>query len=592
MRLKFLLAGLLLASVPVWAAPAADLKERRAALDKLLAEQWEYNLSHSPEFASILGDKRWNDKLSDFSQAAIDADLAKTADFLQRFQAIDTTGFPEQEKLNQKLMVRGLKEGLEGARFKDWLMPVNQISGLHLIAAQFPSMLTFTTVKDYDDLIARYKLMPRAFDQTIDLMREGMATGVMPPKFLLEKVAVQVDGMASTPADKSPFALPLAKFPETVSAAEQTRIREQMMAAINGSLLPAYAKFGKFVKEEYAPKGRSEPGMWSLPDGEARYAFNVKTLTTSNQTPEEIHQLGLREVARIEGEMLLVAKKLGYSDLKSLNAAIEKNPKLHAQSRQQILDLYKGYIDQMYAKLPQLFGRLPKAKVEVVATEAFREKEASSAEYQTGSPDGARPGRVQVNTSNPEQRKIITCESTAYHEGVPGHHMQLSIAQELPTLPPFRQQGGYTGFVEGWALYAERLGKEVGFYQDPWSDYGRLQDEMLRAIRLVVDTGFHYKRWSRDQVVQFFHDHSGVDEVEVQSETDRYIVWPGQALAYKIGQLKILELRERAKQQLGARFDIRKFHDEVLGAGALPLNVLEERIDHWIAAQKGMKKAA
>jgi uncharacterized protein (DUF885 family) len=593
MRLKFLLAGLLLASVPVWAAPAAaDLKERRAALDKLLAEQWEYNLAHSPEFASILGDKRWNDKLSDFSQAAIDADLAKTADFLKRFEAIDTTGFPEQEKLNQELMVRGLKETLEAARFKDWLMPVNQISGIHLMAAQFPSMLTFTTVKDYDDLIARYRLMPRAFDQTIDLMREGMATGVMPPKFLLEKVAVQVDGMASTPADKSPFALPLAKFPETVSAAEQKRIREQMTAAIHDSLLPAYAKFGKFVKEEYAPKGRSEPGMWSLPDGAARYAFNVKALTTSNQTPEEIHQLGLREVARIEGEMLQIAKKLGYADLKSLNAAIEKNPKLHAQSRQQILDLYKGYIDQMYAKLPQLFGRLPKAKVEVVATEAFREKEASSAEYQTGSPDGARPGRVQVNTSNPEQRKIITCESTAYHEGVPGHHMQLSIAQELPTLPPFRQQGGYTGFIEGWALYSERLGKEVGFYQDPWSDYGHLQDEMLRAIRLVVDTGFHYKRWSRDQVVQFFHDHSGVDEVEVQSETDRYIVWPGQALAYKIGQLKILELRERAKQQLGARFDIRKFHDEVLGAGALPLDVLEERIDHWIAAEKGMKKAA
>jgi uncharacterized protein (DUF885 family) len=593
MRLKFLLAGLLLASVPVWAAPAAsDLKARRAALDKLLAEQWEYNLAHSPEFASILGDKRWNDKLSDFSQAAIDADLAKTADFLKRFEAIDATGFPEQEKLNQELMVRGLKEGLEGAKFKDWLMPVNQISGIHLMAAQFPSMLTFTTVKDYDDLIARYKLMPRAFDQTIDLMREGMATGVMPPKFLLEKVAVQVDGMASTPADKSPFALPLAKFPETVSAAEQKRIREQMTAAIHDSLLPAYAKFGKFVKEEYAPKGRSEPGMWSLPDGEARYAFNVKALTTSDQTPEEIHQLGLREVARIEGEMLQIAKKLGYADLKSLNAAIEKNPKLHAQSRQQILDLYKGYIDQMYAKLPQLFGRLPKAKVEVVATEAFREKEASSAEYQTGSPDGARPGRVQVNTSNPEQRKIITCESTAYHEGVPGHHMQLSIAQELPTLPPFRQQGGYTGFIEGWALYSERLGKEVGFYQDPWSDYGHLQDEMLRAIRLVVDTGFHYKRWSRDQVVQFFHDHSGVDEVEVQSETDRYIVWPGQALAYKIGQLKILELRERAKQQLGAKFDIRKFHDEVLGAGALPLNVLEERIDHWIAAEKGMKKAA
>jgi uncharacterized protein (DUF885 family) len=591
MHVKLLLAGLLLAAVPGWAADAG-LEARRTALDKLLAEQWEYNLSHSPEFASILGDKRWNDQISDFSKAANDADLAKTAEYLQRFQAIDTTGFPEQEKLNQELMVRDLKERLAGARFKDWLMPVNQISGIHLLVAQFPSLLTFTTVKDYDDLIARYRKLPRAFDQTIDLMREGMATGIMPPKFLLEKVVVQAEGMAATPADKSPFAQPLASFPKEIPAAEQQRIREQMLAVIHDSLLPAYVKFARFVKDEYAPKGRTEPGMWSLPDGEARYAFAVKQLTTSNLTPEEIHQIGLREVARIEGEMRQVAAQLGYSDLKSLNAAIDKNPKLHGQSREQILDLYRHYIDQMYAKLPELFGRLPKAKIEVVQTEAFREKDASAAEYETGSPDGSRPGRVRVNTSSPGERKIITCESTSYHEGVPGHHMQLSIAQELPTLPPFRQQGGYTGFIEGWALYSERLGKEVGFYQDPYSNYGRLQDEMLRAVRLVVDTGFHYKRWTRDQVVQYFHDHSATDEVEVQTETDRYIAWPGQALAYKVGQLKILELRERAKAELGPRFDIRSFHDEVLGAGALPLDVLEERIDHWIAAQKGMKKAA
>jgi uncharacterized protein (DUF885 family) len=488
--------------------------------------------------------------------------------------------------------VRGLREGLEGAKFKGWLMPVNQISGIHLQAPQFPSMLTFTTVKDYDDLISRYRQLPVAFDQTIDHMRAGMAAGLMPPKFLLEKVVTQSEGIAATAPEKSPFAAPLAKFPQEIPAAEQARIREAMLAAIRDSLLPAYVKFARFVKEEYAPKGRTDPGMWSLPDGEARYAFQVKGSTTTELTPEEIHQLGLREVTRIEGEMQGVAKKLGYKDLKSLQVAIEKDPKLHAHSRQQILDLYTKYIDQMYARLPQLFGRLPKAKVVVVPTEDFREKEASSAEYQTGAPDGSRPGRVQVNTGEPESRKTISIESTAYHEGVPGHHMQLSIAQELPTLPPFRQQGGYTAFVEGWALYSERLGKEVGFYQDPYNDYGRLQDEMLRAIRLVVDTGFHYKHWSRDQVVQFFHDHSGIDEVEVQSETDRYIVWPGQALAYKIGQLKILELREKAKKELGARFDVRRFHDQVLGAGALPLDVLEEQIDHWIAEQKGMKKAA
>ncbi len=466
-------------------------------------------------------------------------------------------------------------------------MPVNQISGIHLLAAQFPSLLTFTTVKDYDDLITRYKKFPRAFDQTIDHMRAGMAAGLMPPKFLLEKVAVQVDGLAGMPADKSPFAAPLAKFPKEIPEAEQTRIREQMLAAINGSILPAYVKLGKFVKEEYLPKGRTEPGMWSLPDGEARYAFAVKESTTTNLTPEEIHQTGLREVTRIEGQMAEVAKQLGYPDVQALNAAIEADPKRHFHSRQEIVDLYKHYIDQMYGKLPELFNRLPKAKVEVVPVEEFREKEASGAQYDTGAPDGSRPGRVQVNTGDAEHRKTITTESTAYHEGVPGHHMQLSIAQELPTLPPFRQQGGYTAFAEGWALYSERLGKEVGFYQDPYSDYGRLQDEMLRAIRLVVDTGFHAKHWTRDQVVKFFHDHSGIDEVEVQSETDRYIVWPGQALAYKVGQLKITELRERAKKALGPRFDIRKFHDEVLGAGALPLDVLERRIDQWIAAGPG-----
>jgi uncharacterized protein (DUF885 family) len=584
---KLSLIFLFLASAVAWAAPApkADLQARRDALNKLLAENWEYSLSNSPEYASILGDKRWNDQISDSSQAAIDADIAKTREFLKRFEAIDTTGFPEQEILNQELMVRGLKEGLEGAKFKGWLMPVNQISGIHLQAPQFPTLLVFTSAKDYDDLITRYKKFPKAFDQTIDHMRAGMAAGLMPPKFLLEKVAAQVDGIAGMAPEKSPFAQPLEKFPEGIPEAERTRIREQMTAAIRDSLLPAYVKFGKFVKEEYIPKGRTEPGMWSLPDGGARYAWAVQQSTTSNLSPEEIHQLGLREVTRIEGKMLEIAKKLGHEDVKSLNAAIEANPKLRAQSRQQILDLYKQYIDQMYTKLPQLFGRLPKAKVEVVAVEEFREKEASGAQYNPGTPDGSRPGRVQVNTGEPTSRKTISIESTAYHEGVPGHHMQLSIAQELPELPPFRQQGGYTSFAEGWALYSERLGEEVGFYQDPYSDYGHLQDEMLRAIRLVVDTGFHYKRWSRDQVVKFFHDHSAIDEVEVQSETDRYIVWPGQALAYKIGQLKILELRERAKKQLGPKFDVRAFHDEVLGAGALPLDVLEERIDNWIKSQ-------
>jgi uncharacterized protein (DUF885 family) len=586
-RFLLCLTPLLLGAVAIGAAQAPpDLQARRDALKALLAEQWEYTLSHTPEFASILGDKRWNDKISDFSLPAIQADLAKQQEFLRRFEAIDTSGFPEQEALNKGLMVHDLRENAEGARFKPWEMPVSQLSGIHLELPEFISQLTFTTAKDYADLIARYHQVPRAFDETIGHMRRGMADGLMPPKFLLAKVATQSQGIAAQKPEESPLAEPLAHFPAAVPAAEQTRLRTAMIAAIRDEVFPAYRKFTEFVKNEYAPKGRSEPGMWSLPEGEARYAFNLKAITTTDLTPEQIHQLGLQQVADIEGQMLAIAKQQGYPDLKSFQTALKADPKLKAQSREQILDLYRGYINAMYARLPQLFGRIPKAKVEVMPVEAFREKEASGAQYNTGAPDGSRPGRVMVNTGDATSRTLLTVESTAYHEGVPGHHMQLSIAQELPELPPFRQNGGYTAFVEGWALYSERLGKEVGCYREPYSDYGRLQDEMLRAIRLVVDTGFHSKHWSRDQVVKFFHDHSTIDEVEVQSETDRYMVSPGQAVAYKIGQLKILELRERAKKELGAKFDLRAFHDEVLGAGALPLDLLEARIDHWIAARK------
>ena len=407
----------------------------------------------------------------------------------------------------------------------------------------------------------------------------------MPPKFLLEKVTSQTRGIIAEGAEKSPFAQPLAKMPKEFSEADQKRLREEMLAVISNAVVPAYNKFADYVEKEYAPKGRTDVGVWALPDGVARYARQVRLSTTTNMTPEEIHQLGLREVARIEGEMLTVAKKLGYSDLKTFNAAVKEDKKLKAKSREEILDLYRKYIAQMETKLPQLFGRLPKAKLIVMQVEEFREKEASGAQYQPPAQDGSRPGYVQVNTYKPEERSTITMESTAYHEGHPGHHLQIAIQQELPELPPFRQQGGHGAFIEGWALYSEQLGKEVGFYQDPYSDYGRLQDEMLRAIRLVVDTGLHYKKWTREQVVQYFRDHSAIDEVEVQSETDRYIVNPAQALSYKVGQLKIQELRARAKTKLGAKFDVREFHDHILGAGSLPLLVLEKQIDTWIASK-------
>ena len=573
-------AGLAAANSP------ADLESRRKALNDLLHEQWEYTMKHSPIYASILGDKRYNDQLGDFSQKAIDEDLEETQRFLTRFEAIDSTGFPEQEVLNKLLMVRDLKMDREGARFKPWEMPVNQSSGIHIDVPQLVSVLSFGSVKDYEDYISRLKQLPRLFDQTVVQMRKGMADGLIPPRILLEKVVTQSDRIATTTPEQSPFAQPFDKFPDSVPEADRKRLRQAGLAAIKDSVIPAYVTFTKFVRDEYAPKGRTEPGVWALPDGAQRYAFRVRDSTTTGLTPEEIHQIGLVQVKEIEARMLQVANQLGYKDLKSLNAAMEKDTKLHAHSRAEILDLYRKYIAQMYARLPQMFGRMPKAKLEVMPVEQYREKEASGASYVGGTPDGSRPGHVMVNTGDFAKRSLLDVETTAYHEGVPGHHMQIAIAQELPELPPFRQHEYYTAFTEGWALYSERLGKEAGFFQDPYSYYGHLQDDMLRAIRLVVDTGFHYKHWARQQVVDFFHEHSAIDEPSVQSETDRYMAWPAQALGYKIGQLEILKLRQYAKDQLGDKFNLRAFHDEVLTGGALPLDVLSSRIHDWVRQQK------
>jgi uncharacterized protein (DUF885 family) len=568
----------------------ADLAARRKALNDLIAERWEYSLRTSPITASALGDKRWNDKLDEFSQQFIDDDLAQAKNDLARFEAIDTSGFPEQEALNKALMVRDLRMDVEGARFKPWEMPVLQNSGIQIDLPQLVSILSFKTVKDYDDYISRLKQVPRLFDETEIQMRKGMADGLMPPKILLEEVVGQANGIASKAPEDSPFAQPFAKFPDAIPAAEQKRLREEGLAAIRDSVTPAYVKFTAFMRDDYAPKGRAEPGVWALPDGAALYAFDVKQITTTNLTPEEIHEIGLAQVKEIEARMLEVVHKLGYKDLKSFSAALQTNPAVHVHSRKEILDLYQKYEDQMYLKLPSMFGRLPKAKLEVMPIEEFREKEASTA-YEPGALDGSRPGHIMVNTGDFEKGTTVGIESTAYHEGVPGHHLQITIAQELPQLPPFRQNENYTAFIEGWALYAERLGKEVGFYQDPYSYYGHLQEEMLRAIRLVVDTGFHYKHWTRQQVVDYFHEHSAIDEAEVQSETDRYMAWPAQALAYKIGQLEILKLRTYAQDQLGDKFKWSDFHDEVLGAGALPLDVLSTRIHEWVAAQKAAAPA-
>ena len=380
--------------------------------------------------------------------------------------------------------------------------------------------------------------------------------------------------------------MPAKKFPAAVAAADQKRLHDAIIAAVDTEVRPAYVRLGNFIGKDYVPFGRTDPGLWSLPNGEALYRYAVKQQTTTAMDPQAIHDLGLKEVERIHGDMLVIAKQQGFSDLKTFQASLKTNPKLIPTSREDILNTYRGYIAGMQPELPKLFGLLPKTNVEVRPTQEFREKEAAAAEYNQGTPDGSRPGIVYVNTGDFAHRSKLTMESTAYHEAIPGHHMQIAIAQTLPGLPPFRQQGGYTAYVEGWALYSERLGKDIGFYKDPLSDYGRLSDELLRACRLVLDTGVHYKHWTRDQMVTYFRENSNEDEPDVQAETDRYIALPGQALAYKLGQLKILELRARAQQQLGDKYDIRAFHDEILNGGALPLDVLDSRTTAWIQAVK------
>ncbi len=568
------------------AQTSKSLDARRAQLRDAIQAEWEYSLRENPEFATYVGDTRYNDRLGDYSPEAVARQTEHSRQQLKMFEAIDTTGFPDDEALNQQLMVRSLRLDIENDPFNDWQMPVSQFGGPHLGFASMSQQMPFTTVKDYENYIARLHQIPHALDQITANMKLGMANKLMPPKFLLEKVAVQAQNVADASEEKGPFTQPVQKFPAGISAADQKKLHDAVVKAVQTEVNPAYTKFAAFVKNDYAPKGRTEMGIWSLPNGDARYKFAVKFLTTTNQTPEQIHQMGVKQVAEIDGQMLAIAKQQGFADLKSFNAHIRQDPKLHGTSGQQILDLYQHYTDQMYTKLPQLFGNLPKNKLDVVPMEAFRAPDSVPADYSPGTADGSRPGRINVNEYDPEHRLLLNAEAIAYHEGVPGHHLEFSISSALTNIPPFRKYNYIPAFSEGWALYTERLGKDVGFYEDPYSNYGRLQNEMWRSIRLVVDTGVHYKHWTRDQMVEYFRAHTAMDEPNIQTEVDRYIAWPGQALSYKLGQMEILALREQAKKELGSKYDIKSFHDEVLSAGPLPLDVLHNRVTAWIAKQK------
>ena len=570
------------------AAPSAQ--ERKATLDKIYTDYWEDQLKHSPEEASSLGDKRYDAYLSDYSVAAYDAALDRGRGFIERLGAVNDTGLDEQTKLSKDLLVRTLVEQQEEAQFKPWEMPVTQFGGLHLDLPQLVPLLSFDSQKDYDNYIDRLKAVPTAFEQVTTNLMTGMDDNRVIPKYLIDKMIVQVNTIATQKPEDSPFALPLKKFPAGISAAKQEEDKQAVLSAIQHSVLPSYNRFGRFLQAQYEPKGRTDPGIWALPDGKAYYAFRVKQSTTTDLTPEQIHKIGEQQVAEDEAQMLAIAHKLGFADQAAMNAAMKTNPKLHPTSAEAILDAYRGYIQGMQPRLPQLFGRLPKAAVEVKPVPAYMEKDSADAYYQEGTPDGKRPGAVFVDTYNFADRDLTDVEAIAYHEGVPGHHLQISIAQELTGIPEFRKHSYYTAYTEGWGLYAEHLGKDIGFYQDPYSDYGRLNGDVWRAIRLVVDTGVHEDHWTRQQMVDYFHQHSSISDTSIQAEVDRYIAWPAQALGYKVGQLKFLELRAKAEKELGPKFDIRAFHDEVIDSGALPLDVMTQRVDTWIATQKAAAK--
>jgi uncharacterized protein (DUF885 family) len=570
--------------------PAASVEDRRKALQALFQQFWDEQLEYAPEFASTIGDKRFNDRVTDLSVKAYNDHLGRERALLLKLAAIDPTGLNDQDKISQELLIRQISEDDEASTFKEWEMPINQMGGIYSEYPQLVEQLSFETVKDYDDWVARLKAIPDAFDQVITNMSIGIDDHRVPPRFLLEKTLGNVKQLAEQKAEDSPLALPLKKFPAAIGAPDQDRLKKDILSVISKQVLPAYGRLAHFIEATYIPAGRAEPGIWAIPDGRKYYEFLIRQSTTTSMSADQIHQVGLDEVKRNESEELAIAQKLGFADLKTFRGSLKTNAKLHAKTGDELLQTYKSYLTPMQAKLPTLFGRLPKSPFEVLPVPQYLEKTSAAAYYEPGTPTGSRPGRLRIDAYNAADRNLFEVESTAYHEGLPGHHMQIAISQEQDGVPEFRKYGFYGAFVEGWALYSERLGKELGLYQDPYSDYGRLESDNLRAIRLVVDTGVHAGHWTRQQMVDFFHDHSSISETEIQAEVDRYIAWPAQALSYKVGQLKILELRDRAKKALGDKFDIRAFHDEVLDAGGLPLDVLDERINAWIKQGGGVAK--
>jgi uncharacterized protein (DUF885 family) len=568
-------------------AQAVSSTDAAKNLHALFDEDWQWGLQQYPEGATLLGDNRYNDRLTDLSPEAIERGKAHDRGMLDRIQKIESSQLRGQDAISYDLFLRDKQLNVEGQRFPAEYMPIDQMNGVQISFGQLAASTLFRNAKDYQDYIARLAAFSKQIDQLIALMKRGIETKWVPPAVPLRSVPAQIEGQITDDPAKSPAFSPFTRFTQDISVADRARFTASGRKVIAESFMPALKKLDAFIKETYLPACRKDIGASSLPDGEAFYQYSIRRQTTTDLTAKQIHEIGLKEVARIRKEMEDVIRGTGFKgSFAEFLTFLRTDPRFYYTNAEDLVAGYSYIAKQADGKLPGLFAELPRNPYGVRVIPEYEAPAQTTAYYQPGAADGSRAGFFMINTYKLDTRPKYEMEALTFHESVPGHHLQIARAQELKDLPDFRRNGGYTAYVEGWGLYAESLGAEMGFYADPYSKFGQLTYEMWRACRLVVDTGMHAFGWSRQRAIDFMKENTAKTENDIVVEIDRYIVWPGQALAYKLGELKFKELRARVKQELGERFDVRQFHNAVLDDGPLPLDVLDKRINEWIAAQK------
>jgi uncharacterized protein (DUF885 family) len=558
--------------------------ERLHALFKL---DWDHTMHESPEFATEVGYPGQNDRWTDSSLEAIERRKRELKAPNKVILSINRAKLSATDQLNYDLYKKNNENALEGTRFPGEYVPLNQMDGVQQDLARVLELAPRATAKDYENMIARLKGIPAVLDQTIVLLKKGLETGVTPPRITLRDVPDQIKSQMLDDVKQNELVKPFTEFPAEIPSAQREQLRRDAALVLKGQVIPAFARFHEFFVNTYLPGTRETIAMSALPDGKAWYAYNVRTTTTTSMTPEQIHALGLSEVKRIRQEMDKVIAESGFKgSFAEFCQFLRTDPKFYFTNSEDLLSGYRDIVKRVDPELAHLFGKLPRLPYGVKLVPPGAEKSQTTAYYQPGSPDAGRPGWYYANTYALNTRPKWEMEALSLHESVPGHHLQISLSQEMENAPEFRKHGGYTAFVEGWGLYSESLGTEIGLYKDPYSKFGQLTYEMWRAVRLVVDTGMHSMGWTRQQAIDYFVSNSSKNEHDITVEVDRYIVWPGQALAYKIGELKLKELRAHATKELGAKFDIRQFHDQVLDNGALPMDILEKRVKDWVAQRK------